>query len=74
VPVEVFAVEGVAELELFEHGVGVDAYAHGAEFEAAVEGWVPEEDVAVEAFFAIGGGGGPVVVVWGAAVVDVAVG
>ena len=74
VPVEFFAVEGVADFELFEEGIFVHADTHGAEFEGAVEQGVPDEDVTVESAFAVGGRGYPVVVVGGAAVVGGAVG
>ena len=74
VPVEFPAVEGVADFELLEEGFFIDADAHGAEFEGAFEQGVPDEDVAVESAFAVGGGGDPVVVVGCTAVVWFTVG
>ena len=60
---QVCALLAASELQLPCEGLGVDAHAHGGDFEGAAEHIVPEEDIAVER---------PVVVIGRAAIVGLA--
>ena len=74
VEVEFEAFLQLADLELLTEHFGVDADAHGGDFEGSFEDGVPDEDIAVESTSAGRVGCRPVVVVGSPAVVDCSVG